>query len=245
MPLQAVARSSVRTGIDFDSIAGSTMSGTDGTDSRDSKASVTIPPGVFLIAAIVAVTFCGIQLSSPEPPTAASISAESVTTPGESSASETNLDSPDAGDEAKANDDAEVAVSVEDERISKTLVGNWTQEFFGTRVLIVDVDGSGRMVILPSGLWAAAFGKRIDLKMFWSIKDGKIDYGYSEGTPADKVAIARKSWGDHWIEEILELNDTTLILLSEDGVTRSVWRRMNNDDEKLRATVMEQADSSK
>jgi hypothetical protein len=111
-------------------------------------------------------------------------------------------------------------------RLSKLIVGSWKQEFYGERTLIVKTDGTATMTILPSGVFALGFGPKIDLTMFWSVKDGHLDYGVSGGTPADKVKLAASTWGDHWVEKIIELNETKLDLLSVDGSSHSIWERV-------------------
>jgi len=126
----------------------------------------------------------------------------------------------------------ERAASVENEldhaarQRQKLLIGTWQQEFYGTRTLTVLPEGTGRMLIRPSGIWASLFGDQIQLDMFWKLDGDRIDYGYSGGRPADKVEAARKSWGDRWLEKIETLSDEVLVLLAADGTTRSVWKRV-------------------
>jgi len=110
-------------------------------------------------------------------------------------------------------------------RLSKLIVGDWQQEFYGKRTLTVKPDGTATMTILPSGVFAFGFGPKIDLTMFWSVKDGHLDYGVNGGTPDDKVKLAAKTWGDHWVESIVTLDESKLDLLSEDGSSHSIWER--------------------
>ena len=114
-------------------------------------------------------------------------------------------------------------------RLNKLIVGSWKQDFYGERTLTVKADGTASMTILPSGVFALGFGPKIDLTMFWSVKDGHLDYGVNGGTPADKVKLAASTWGDHWVEKIIELNDTKLDLLSVDGSSHSIWERVTSD----------------
>ncbi|MHC4879881.1 MAG: hypothetical protein ACYTGL_25805 [Planctomycetota bacterium] len=128
-----------------------------------------------------------------------------------------------------ASGSVEQPTESEDDRMRREILGSWQQQRFGSRLLTVQPDGKATMVIRPDSVWAFAYGERIDLEMFWSIEDGRIDYGYNGGTPADKVELASKTWGDHWIEEIVELTDSRLVLLAEDGQTRSEWERASTD----------------
>ena len=131
-----------------------------------------------------------------------------------------------AGSDSVAN--GEDAAS-DDDRFRKLILGSWQQSYYGTRVLTVLPDGKAKMVIRPDSVWAFAFGQQIDLDMFWTIENGRIDYGYNGGTPKEKVELAAKTWGDRWDEQILELTDSRLVLLCEDGKTRSEWDRASTD----------------
>jgi hypothetical protein len=123
-------------------------------------------------------------------------------------------------------DESHVALNPAEERLKRLIVGTWRQNYFGERTLSVTADGAAAMAIVPDSVWAFAFGPRIDLAMFWSIKDGHLDYGVNGGTPADKVKMASTTWGDHWVEKIILLDETKLDLLSVDGVTHSIWERL-------------------
>ncbi len=121
------------------------------------------------------------------------------------------------------------SATTDDQRLRKLIVGTWQQSYYGKRLLTVLPDGQAKMVIRPDSVWAFAFGQQIDLDMFWSIENGRIDYGYKGGTPEDKVALAAKTWGDRWDEKILELTDSRLVLLCSDGETRSEWERASTE----------------
>ena len=120
-------------------------------------------------------------------------------------------------------------VDPESARLSKLIIGDWRQDYYGERTLSVKVDGTATMTILPSGVFAFGFGPKIDLTMFWSVKDGHLDYGVNGGSPADKVKLAASTWGDHWVEKIIELTETKLDLLSVDGSSHSIWERVTSE----------------
>lgn len=127
--------------------------------------------------------------------------------------------------------DQPAAPDSEQVRLSRLLVGQWRQDYFGKRTLTVHADGTASMTILPSSVWAIGFGPKIELTMFWSVKDGHLDYGISGGVPEDKVQLATKTWGDHWVEKIVELDEQKLDLLSVDGSTHSIWYRVTETEE--------------
>lgn len=105
------------------------------------------------------------------------------------------------------------------------ILGVWEQERFGRRTLTVLPEGKASMVIEPSGAWTFAFGRRLEAEMFWTLKGDRIVYGMTSGTPAQKYALAVKTWGDHWDEEVTRLTENELVITSDDG-TVSHWRRV-------------------
>ena len=120
-------------------------------------------------------------------------------------------------------------IDPETARLNKLVVGSWKQDFYGERTLTVKDDGTATMVIRPGGVFALGFGEKIDLTMFWSVKDGHLDYGVNGGSPADKVKLAASTWGDHWVEKIVKLDENKLDLLSVDGSSHSIWERVPSE----------------
>ena len=167
-----------------------------------------------------------LSVSEPQPEGHATETVPEKSSPSDSSESPAEVEqvaivSPEAVTDESSGENA----ASSDERLQELILGTWQQSYYGKRLLTVLPDGKATMVIRPDSVWAFAFGQQIDLDMFWKIEDGRIDYGYKSGTPKDKVKLAAKTWGDHWDEKILELTDTRLVLLGEDGVTRSEWDR--------------------
>ncbi len=120
---------------------------------------------------------------------------------------------------------AEAAAGSNDVESRRKLVGVWTQNKFGNRTLTIAGDGTGLMTMEPEAIYAVLYGSKLTFKMYWSVKDGFINYGYRSGTPTDKVRMAAETIGDHWIEKIIELTDNRLVLLEADGTTKSIWDR--------------------
>jgi len=189
---------------------------------------VPVPPLAVILLALGAATLAALLSHSPRslsgsPGTSieASISTPMLTVQPKIGSQVRAADVP-----SRLSESSVPAVVDPDDQFRALLVGTWQQDYFGARRLTVHADGTGEMVIRPNELWALAFGSELRLTMFWSISDGQIDYGIRSGTPADKVRIASQAWGDHWIEKIVDLTDDRLVLLSSDGVTESVWRRV-------------------
>lgn len=165
-----------------------------------------------------------------------SIPIGAPTTKNRTAPTEPSESTPDGASETETPSEvvAEPVERVDPEtlRLSKLIIGNWKQDFYGERTLTVKADGTASMTILPSGIFALGFGPKIDLTMFWSVKDGHLDYGVNGGTPDDKVKLAASTWGDHWVEKIVTLDENRLDLLSEDGSSHSIWERVSNEAEK-------------
>lgn len=117
-------------------------------------------------------------------------------------------------------------LSPEDAERARLIVGVWEQERYGTRRMTVNEDGTASMVLRPAGLWATMFGNRIDLDMYWKVRDGHIDYGVSGGSPKKQMEAARSMWGDHWVEKIEALSDGELVLLDQSTSAPSKWTRI-------------------
>jgi len=119
----------------------------------------------------------------------------------------------------------ETAADAEVARTLKLLMGSWTRESYGTRTLTIRADGTAKMVIKPSAVYAFVFGSVINVDVKWELQDGHIDYKVTGGTPTDKVDLAKKTYGDHWHEKIDKLDGTTLILVGKEG-DKYKWTRV-------------------
>lgn len=175
--------------------------------------------GIFLVGSSAdEATFTNVEvaLGQDETPTtvAASAKTEAAVRPGaDSRKPETK---PSAAD-------AEAARTV------KLLLGSWTRESYGTRTLTIHEDGTAKMVIKPSSGYSFVFGPVINIEVKWELKDGHVDYKVTGGTPADKVDLAKKTWGDHWHEKIDKLDEKTLILQGEEG-DKYEWTRIEDPE---------------
>jgi hypothetical protein len=116
-------------------------------------------------------------------------------------------------------------VSTEDEKLAEKVIGTWYQEEYGTKTLTIFPGGKAKMVMKPNAIIALRFGPRIDADMYWSVKDGYIDYGFNGGTPADKIKLAKETFGDFWHEKIVHVDDKSLLLIEEDD-DESRWKRL-------------------
>jgi len=102
------------------------------------------------------------------------------------------------------------------------------RQYHGKRVLSVKSDGTATMVIEPSTFYTLFFGKRLTIQLAWKIENGHAIYDVTGGSPADKLKIAKNTWGDRWDERILELNSERLVLKAESG-SKSKWTRVETE----------------
>jgi hypothetical protein len=214
---------------------------------KQSRKPPVIVVGGFLIVATAGSAFF---VMPSEQPTATTVSATLVITtdgsltgkagapaetpskaPADTSADRTEKAIPVEAGPAEATSVAGAQQDPETARLATLIIGDWRQDYYGERTLSIKADGTATMKILPSSFYTFVFGPKIDLTMFWSVKDGHLDYGINGGAPADKVKMAAKTWGDHWIEKIIELDEKKLDLLSVDGSTHSIWERVARDPE--------------
>lgn len=201
--------------------------------SQSDEGTKRVPPLFLLGGFLIAGTAGSAFFVLPNETSSTTVSA-TITIPGGGSVvgqpANSGKSLPNEPDEVVEPEEAPAeSVDPETARLSQLIVGNWQQEFYGKRTLTVKADGTATMTILPSGVFALGFGPKIDLTMFWSVKDGHLDYGVNGGTPDDKVKLAAKTWGDHWVEKIIELNETKLDLLSVDGSSHSIWERVPSE----------------
>jgi hypothetical protein len=186
-----------------------------------------VPP-LFLLGGFLVVATAGsayfVMPVGPQTMTVSSTLSIPIGAPAEAGDS-----TPDGSAETATPSESEPVEQVDPEtaRLNKLIVGDWQQDYYGERTLSVKADGTATMTILPSGVFAFGFGPKIDLTMFWSVKDGHLDYGVNGGSPDDKVKLAAKTWGDHWVEKIITLDENKLDLLSVDGSSHSIWERVS------------------
>lgn len=132
-----------------------------------------------------------------------------------------DTDTGDATDTASEKPSTEYKAA----RFTKLLIGSWTREAYGTRTLTINEDATAKFVIKPSSFYAFVFGPEIIAEIEWELQGEYLDYGITGGTPADKLQLAKDSWGDHWHEKITRLDGENLILLGEDG-QKYHWTRV-------------------
>ena len=105
-------------------------------------------------------------------------------------------------------------------------LGTWEDDYRGKRIMTLRDDGTGVMVVEPSGI-GAAFASKLTFQMEWSVRNGRMQKRTTGGEPAGRVKLILNMMGDRVDEPILELTQDRLVLLDKDGKTKYNWRRRN------------------
>ena len=114
----------------------------------------------------------------------------------------------------------------QDERFRRLVVGTWEDDYQGKRRMTLKEDGTGTMVVELSGLQASLFASRLRFDMLWSVAGGRLKKRTVGGEPEAQVRMILKTMGDQVDEPILELTESRLVLLDQDGKTKYDWRRL-------------------
>jgi hypothetical protein len=185
-------------------------------------------PVLLAVAGITSVATAGLFLVSGTTEEASPGTTETLAASDEKPSTDTTpaevIASPGQSDGPK-----EPAADAEAARTVKLLLGSWTRESYGTRTLTIREDGTAKMVIKPSSVYSFIFGSVINIDVKWELQDGHVDYKVTGGTPADKVKLAKDTWGDHWHEKIDKLDGTTLILVGKEG-DKYEWTRIEDPE---------------
>lgn len=113
-----------------------------------------------------------------------------------------------------------------DERLRSMVMGVWTDNYHGKRVMTLNEDGTGTIVVQLRGLMAAWYAARLRFDITWHIQDGRFIKQTTGGEPAGKVALILKAMGDRAEEPIQKLTRDRLILLDQNGKTTYHWVRV-------------------
>lgn len=112
-----------------------------------------------------------------------------------------------------------------DDQFRSMVVGVWEDDYQGRRTMTLKEDGTGTMIVEPSGWRAALSAPRLRFDMLWSVEDGRLKKQAVGGEPEAQVQVILGAMGDRVDEPILELTEDRLVLLDQDGETKYEWRR--------------------
>ena len=110
--------------------------------------------------------------------------------------------------------------------LQKSMLGTWEDDYKGHRILTLNADGTGTMVVELDGLAATLFAKTLTFREEWSVVDGKVTMKATGGEPAGKVGLVLSLHGDSSTQRIVEVTADRMILVEEPSETRFEWRRV-------------------
>jgi hypothetical protein len=113
-----------------------------------------------------------------------------------------------------------------DTRYRGLVLGTWGDEYQGKRIMTLNEDGTGTMIVELSGWRATLSASRLKFNIQWSVKDGYLKKQTISGEPEAQVRMILNTMGDHVDEPILELTEDRLLLLDKDGKTKYDWKRV-------------------
>jgi hypothetical protein len=108
---------------------------------------------------------------------------------------------------------------------SRTILGEWQDEYRGKRHLTVRDDGTATMVVEPDALGKMLFADKLTFRIEWLIRDGRIVMKTVGGEPEGKTRLVTKIYGDRAEYQIRELTSDRMLLLDPDGKTEYDWGR--------------------
>jgi len=113
-----------------------------------------------------------------------------------------------------------------DSRLREMVLGTWEDDYRGHRTLTLRPDGTGTMVVELNGWEATVFAEKLTFHMEWAMNDGKLYQKTVSGEPKDKVDFVLNMMGDSTDSQVLDITDSRMLLLGEDGETEYDWRRV-------------------
>ncbi len=120
--------------------------------------------------------------------------------------------------------------AVSDAAFRELMLGTWEDDYKGHRILTLNSDGTGIMVVELDGFAAALFAEKLTFQEEWEVADGKVTMKATGGEPAGKVRLVLSLHGDSSTQRIVEVTDDRMILVEEPSGTRFEWRRVQPPD---------------
>ncbi len=114
-----------------------------------------------------------------------------------------------------------------DADLERGLPGRWRTQAYGIQTIENRDDGSAQLVCELDFLSSLLYGKRLELVLEWSLKDGLLTHTIVSGEPADKVARLLADEGASRTYRILELTEDRLRLQNVDAPEKVLlWTRV-------------------
>lgn len=108
------------------------------------------------------------------------------------------------------------------------LLRTWEREYHGSWIMTLQDDGTGTLLIKPSGLWGILIGEEVLVNLDWSVNDGRAELFSVSGEPETAFAAAKLIFGDRRIRKIKELTETRLVFIDEEDNSETEWTRTDS-----------------
>lgn len=123
----------------------------------------------------------------------------------------------------------EAANASSEQELQQLVLGNWEDDYRGKRRMTLSADGTGTMWVEPPGIGKKLLAPLLEFNLTWHIADKKLHMHTLGGTPANKVRMVLRLYGDHQAQPIVSVTESMMHLLDEDGETEYHWRRATSD----------------
>ena len=114
------------------------------------------------------------------------------------------------------------SVSVRDQ-----LIGTWRDYYRGRRTMTLRPDGKGTMLVELSGPAKILFAAQLRFDLAWELEGDQLTLRMLGGEPANKVAIVTKNFGDHTVQQVIDVTAGELVVEDLDDGDQYQWTRLN------------------
>lgn len=126
--------------------------------------------------------------------------------------------------------------------VQQRMLGVWEDDYQGHRILTLEDDGTGSMVVELSGAAASLFADRLSFNQEWVFDEDQelVTMTAIDGEPATKVNLVLRIYGREATYKVEEVTDKLLVLIDQADQKRYEWRRF----EKSGTSIVEAADTT-
>jgi len=122
-----------------------------------------------------------------------------------------------------------------EDQIQDMVTGFWQSEYYGTRHLTIQADGTATIYYEPSLLAQFVVGKQLTIHYDWKYdpEQKQVVFTVTSGFPAKSFEYVLKKWGKTQRQTVIEASKDELLLLDTDGETKHHWHRIAAIDEEI------------
>ena len=126
--------------------------------------------------------------------------------------------------------------------VQQRMLGVWEDDYRGHRILTLNNDGTGRMVVELSGAAASLFADRLsfDQKWVFDAEQQFVTMTATGGEPQTKVNLVLRIYGREATYKVEDVTDGLLILIDQADQKRYEWRRVKTSESKTASDTEDQ-----